>query len=151
MSVGHVVVIAALTFFALGALRRAFWFARWRRRGGSHGWRRHGGGGRSGPRWIEQAIGATPEQAEEIAEIVEQLRGDAQVLRRARSGVVASLVELLPGEHLDEAALGQVASQANAAYEKVREDLVRAIAELHRTLTPAQRRQVTRWLDRWAY
>ncbi len=148
MSVGHVVLIAVVTFFALGALRRVLWFARWRRMGG-HG--RRYGRGRGGPRgaaWIARAIDATPEQEAKLAEIADKLRGDVDVLRQTRSGLIASIVELLPGETLDEAALGALASKANAAYEQIRGDLVQALAELHRTLTPPQRRQVTVWIER---
>jgi Spy/CpxP family protein refolding chaperone len=150
MSVGHVVLIAALTFVALGAVRRVFWFARWRRMGGHGRWRGRGRGHRRGfgVGWISRAIDATPEQEVKLAEIVDKLRGDMDVLRQTRSGMITSLVELLPGETLDEAALGNLASKANVAYEKIRGDLVQALAELHRTLTPAQRRQVTVWVER---
>jgi Spy/CpxP family protein refolding chaperone len=145
MGVGHVVLIAALTFFALGALRRMFWFARWRRHGGWH----HGHGfRRGGLRWISRAIDATPEQEAKLAEIATRMQGDFQSMRETRAGVIDALVEILPGEALNEQALDQLASKATATYEKVRGDLVQSIVELHRTLTPAQRRQVTAWLQR---
>jgi Spy/CpxP family protein refolding chaperone len=158
MGVGHVVLIVVLTVLGLGALRRLFWFSRWRRQGGrwGHGWHghHHRGRGRHGfgaSSWMARAIDATPEQEAKISEIVARMRGDFDVIRATRSDLIESLVAVLPGEALDEQALDQMASKATVAYEKLRGDLKQSLVEFHRTLTPAQRKQVSSWLQRrWA-
>jgi Spy/CpxP family protein refolding chaperone len=160
MGVGHIVLIVVLTVLGLGVLRRLFWFSRWRRRGGywGRGWHGHrhghhgfGRGGSGGPAsWIARSIDATPEQEAKLSEIVARMRGDFDVLRATRSDLIESLVAVLPGEALDEQALDQMASKATMAYEKLRGDVVESLKELHRTLTPAQRKQVTSWLQRRA-
>jgi Spy/CpxP family protein refolding chaperone len=149
MGVGHVVLIVVLTVLGLGVLRRMFWFARWRRHRGhwGGGWRGHRHG-RRGASWVARAIDATPEQEAKLTEIVARMRGDFDVLRATRSDMMASLVEMLPGEALDEQALEQMASKATAGFEKLRGDLVESLKELHKTLTPEQRKQVTSWLQR---
>src|SRR5581483_7262548 len=98
--------------------------------------------------WIARAIDATPEQEAKLSEIVSRMRGDFDVVRATRRDIIDSLVEVLPGEALDEQALDAMASKATAAYEKVRGDLVESLRELHRTLTPEQRKRITGWLQR---
>src|SRR5581483_6612791 len=106
MGVGHVGLIVVLTVLALGVLRRLFWFRRWRRWGGGwhHGHHRHGRYA-FGPPWIARAIDATPEQEAKLSEIVSRMRGDFDVVRATRRDIIDSLVEVLPGEALDEQAL----------------------------------------------
>jgi Spy/CpxP family protein refolding chaperone len=152
MGVGHIVLIVVLTVLGLGVLRRVFWFARWRRHGwhGHHGWHRgwHRGRGASPGAWMARALDATPEQEAKLSEIVTRMRGDFDGLRSTRSDMMASLVEMLPGESLDEQALDQMASRATAGFEKLRADLVASLKEFHQTLTPHQRKRVTSWLQR---
>ncbi len=153
MGVGHIVLIVVLTVLGLGVLRRMFWFARWRRHGGhwGRGWHGHRHGRRGSPAaWIARSIDATPEQEAKLSEIVARMRGDFDVLRSTRSELMESLVSVLPGDALDEAALDQMASKATAGFEKLRGDLVESLKELHKTLTPAQRKQVSAWLQRRA-
>jgi Spy/CpxP family protein refolding chaperone len=76
------------------------------------------------------------------------MRGDFDTLRSTRSDMLASLVEMLPGEALDEQALEQMASRATVSFEKLRGDLVESLKEFHRTLTPEQRKRVSAWLQR---
>ena len=100
---------------------------------------------------MARAIHATPEQEAKLSEIVARMRGDFDVIRATRSDMIESLVSMLPGDALDEQALDQMASKATVAYEKLRGDLKRSLVEFHRTLTPAQRKQVSSWLQRrWA-
>jgi len=155
MGVGHVVLIVVLTVLSLGLLRRLFWFARWRRHGrwghGWHGYRRgwhHHGGGRVS--WMARALDATPEQEAKLNEIVDRMRGDFESLRSTRADLMGSLVDMLPGDALDEQALEQMASKATAGFEKLRGDFKQSLVEFHRTLTPEQRKKVSAWLQRRA-
>jgi Spy/CpxP family protein refolding chaperone len=152
MGVGHVVLIVVLTVLGLGALRRLFWFSRWRRFGGhwGRGWHghRHGRHGFGASSWMARAIDATPEKEAKLSEIVARMRGDFDALRATRSDMLESLVAILPGDALDEQALDQMASKATVAYEKLRGDLKQSLVEFHGTLTPEQRKRVTSWLAR---
>ncbi len=100
---------------------------------------------------MARALDATPEQEVKLSEIIARMRGDFDALRSTRSDMMASLVEMLPGEALDEQALEQIASKATVGFEKLRGDFKRgSLVEFHRTLTPEQRKRVSSWLQRRA-
>ncbi len=99
---------------------------------------------------MARVLDATPEQEAKLSEIVARMRGDFDELRSTRHDMLASLVDMLPGEALDEQKLDQMASKATAGFEKLRGDLKQSLVDFHKTLTPAQRKQVTSWLQRRA-
>jgi len=143
--IGLIVLVSALTFFALGFLRRLMWRGH-HRRFGHHGSMGHGYGRRY---FIGRALdrfGATDEQRRQIEDVEVKLREDVFALRQGYRQLMADLGEMLPAEQLDTDALDRLADSLMERTGKLRADLRQALLELHQKATPEQRKRLATML-----
>ena len=135
MGIGSVVFISVITVVTLGALRRLFG---WRRRG----WGGHGRGrGRWGERVLDRVLDeleATGAQRDQVKSIKEQLVSELRGLRSPRREILEELLIGLEAEKLDAEGLDR---KAEELFGKARAGVRKALEELHRTLTPVQRKR----------
>jgi hypothetical protein len=140
-----IVLVSALTFFALGFLRRLFWR-------GHHGHHRHHGrwGHGYGRRYfIGRALdrfGASAEQRKQVEEVEVKLREDVFALRQGYRQLMMELGTLLPNEQLDPSALDRLADSLMDLTGRLRKDLQQSLLELHQKATPEQRQRLATML-----
>jgi Spy/CpxP family protein refolding chaperone len=145
--IGMIIVVAALTYFALGILRRiAFRRHRWGYWHHGGGWHGHGHGrgfflGRA-LSWFN----ASDEQRKQIEEKEGLLREDFLALRQGYRQLMLELGEMLPSEHLDEGALDHLVDSLMDLAGKLRVDLRQTLVEVHEKATPEQRKRLATML-----
>jgi Spy/CpxP family protein refolding chaperone len=143
--IGLIVLVSALTFFALGFLRRVIW-RRHHRGFGHHGGGGHGYGRRYFIRRALDRFGATGEQRQQVEEVEAKLREDVFALRQGYRQLMVELGEMLPGEQLDTGALDRLSDSLMDLTGKLRSDLRQALLDLHQKATPEQRKRLATML-----
>jgi Spy/CpxP family protein refolding chaperone len=142
--IGLIVLVSALTFFALGFLRRLMW------RGHHRGFRHHGMGHGYGRHYfIGRALdrfGATGEQRKQIEEVEAKLREDVFALRQGYRQLMVELGAMLPAEQLDADALDRLADALMDKTVKLRADVRQALLDLHQKASPEQRQRLATML-----
>lgn len=110
--------------------------------GPGHGrWRR-------GPLWrLLDRLDTTPGQEKVIREEVEQVIDQVHDLKRSWWRAGDDLAQVMSSEAADEAAIDEALAKNSAQLDAVRKQVARALARIHETLDPQQRRRLARILS----
>ncbi len=126
---------------------------------GGWGHHHHGHeGGRWGGGWRDRGEGfwlrglysrldATPGQEKVIRSIVDEMRSSADDVRAEMRRSRHDLACTLRSDNVDETVLGEAFARREGALEKLRKNMVGAIAKLHDALDERQRKLLAEWLD----
>jgi Spy/CpxP family protein refolding chaperone len=142
-----IIVVAALTYLALGILRRIF-FRRHRWGYWHHGGRWHGHGHGRGF-FLGRALSwfnASDEQRKQIEEVEGVLREDFFALRKSYRELMLGVGDMLPSEHIDEDALDRLSHSMMDLAGRLKADLRKALIDVHDKATPEQRQRLAKML-----
>src|SRR5947209_5240449 len=124
---------------------------------GERGWGRRGHGGRHGGwgrsiflRPIFERLDTSPGQEKAIRAALDELRETARGLREEARGARADVARVIRGETLDEMALGELSTKANAAATTMRDAVESALTKIHAALDDEQRGMLADWIERGA-
>jgi Spy/CpxP family protein refolding chaperone len=116
-------------------------------RGGCGAGARHGRWQR-GPLWaILDRLDTTPGQEKVIREEVEGIIDQLHDVKRSWWRGGDDLAQVLSNEAVDEAAIDEVLARNGARLDELRKQTARALARIHETLDPQQRRRLARILS----
>lgn len=102
-------------------------------------------------RRLERALDllqATPEQRQRLRPLAERLHGKGAKLRGLRREVQQSLATALRGTKPDPTALAALKARIDAAVQELTQEAVDVLAQAHGVLSPQQRAQVAKLLER---
>jgi protein CpxP len=98
-------------------------------------------------------INATPQQRQKVSAIEDRLLADFQVSRDARRTFLTSLTDQFSQPQLDNASIEQAFQPVAQSHEKLRQELLQTVGDLHDLLTPDQRaklvERVRHLQERW--
>ncbi|MFZ4649656.1 MAG: Spy/CpxP family protein refolding chaperone [Rubrivivax sp.] len=111
--------------------------------GGMHHGPHEGGRGGMGmsPRMLD-AIKATPEQRNQIRQIMDAARKDMQGQRQARQALKAEASQIFSQPNVDAAAAEALRQKMLAQHDQMSKRRMQAMVEVAKVLTPEQRRQL---------
>ncbi|MEZ4445782.1 MAG: periplasmic heavy metal sensor [Polyangiaceae bacterium] len=115
------------------------------------GWRRGGGGWRRGAFFLDRLfdeLDASPDQETEIRTAIEDVMAAGEGMRDGMHDARVEVGRAFREENLDETMLGAMLAKQDASVDRMRAAIVGALARIHATLDPEQRRRLARWLER---
>jgi Spy/CpxP family protein refolding chaperone len=120
-----------------------------RRRRYHHGYGpgRHGGFRRRGLRRVLERLDTTPGQEKAILAALDTLRDKGKEAALGLGETRKSVAAALRAERLDPGAFAAIFDGPLGRVSTLREDLTRAVATIHETLTPNQKEQLSRLVE----
>lgn len=127
--------------------------------GGHHGWDHggdHGGWERGGFRdggafWLRalfERLDTSPGQEKVIREAIDEVRRNASTLRDEGRATRADVAKAVKSPSFDETVMGELFARHDNHLEKMRKDLVGAIAKVHAVLDDRQRELLAQLIER---
>ena len=89
---------------------------------------------------------ATPLQEKVIREAFEGLHTAARDTMRDIHATRNDVARAVRGNQFDATLMSEVLAQGNAAFDRLREELIRALARVHEELEPEQRERLADWI-----
>lgn len=93
-------------------------------------------------------INATPEQQQKLAPIVKQALKDLQPLRGQMQDARKQAIGLMSAEHIDRAAMERLRADQLQTADTMSKRLSQALADAAEVLTPAQRAELAKRMER---